>query len=69
MIDVLSAEFALAEVAIATISVVGVILMDHAVAVLARHLERGKIWIERLIFLRLHFFNIYNTNLYAPFEL
>ena len=55
MVDVLVAKSALAAVAIATISVVvGVVLVDHAVAVLAGHLELGKLLLERKVFLRLH---------------
>ena len=46
MVDVLVAVFALATVAITAISVVRLVLVDHAVATLASDLELGKILLE-----------------------
>ena len=46
MVDVLVAVFALATVAITALSVVRLVLVDHAVATLASDLELGKILLE-----------------------
>ena len=49
MVDVLVAVFALAAVAIAAISVVRLVLVDHTMAALAGDLELGKILLELLV--------------------
>ena len=49
MVDVLVAEFALAAVAIAALSVVRLVLIDHTMAALAVDLELGKILLELLV--------------------
>ena len=49
MVHVLIAVFALAAVAIATKSVVGLVFVDHSVAAFAGDLELGKILLELLV--------------------